>query len=92
MNSEIIVFTLNGCSHCSILKTKLKEQSYPFTEIEITNNQKLWDKVVEQTNHNVLPTVFIKLHGTDTGPVYIPGKDFENADDLITKIKKHLEN
>lgn len=90
MNSKLIIFTLNGCSHCNTLKSKFKEESIPFTEIEITNNQKLWDRVVEQTNHNVLPTVFIKQEGTDDGPVFIPGKDFQNPDDLIPKIKKHL--
>jgi glutaredoxin len=90
MISQIIVFTLNGCSHCKILKTKFKESSIPFTEIEITANQKIWDKVVEQTGHNVLPTVFIKIEGTDEGPIFIPGKDFQNPDDLIPKIQKHL--
>lgn len=90
MSSQVVVFTLNGCSHCTSLKTKLENVSIPFTEIEITSNQKIWDKVVEQTGHNVLPTVFIKKEGTDLGPIFIPGKDFENVDDIIPKIKIHL--
>lgn len=90
MSSQIIVFTLNGCSHCTILKTKFTEESIPFTEIEITANQKIWDKVVEQTGHNVLPTVFIKKEDTDVGLIFIPGKDFKNPEELIPKIKKHL--
>ncbi len=90
MSSELIVFTLKGCSHCTILKNKLNEETIPYTEIEITNNQKLWDSVVDQTGHNVLPTVFIKMEGSDTGPIYIPGIDFKNPDELIQKIKKHL--
>lgn len=87
---EIIVFTLDGCSHCVILKSKLNEETIPFTEIEITLNEKIWDKVVEQTGHNVLPTVFIKYEDTDTGPVFVPGKDYESPEDLIPKIKNHL--
>jgi glutaredoxin len=87
---EIIVFTLDGCSHCLVLKSKLNEETIPFTEIEITLNEKIWDKVVEQTGHNVLPTVFIKYEDTDTGPVFIPGKDYESPEDLIPKIKNHL--
>ena len=87
---EIIVFTLDGCSHCVILKSKLNEETIPFTEIEITLNEKIWDKVVEQTGHNVLPTVFIKYEDTDTGPVFIPCKDYESPEDLIPKIKNHL--
>lgn len=90
MNSEVILFTLNGCSHCVNLKKKLNEETILFTEIEVTNNQNLWDKVVEQTGHNVLPTVFVKKQNTDVGPIFIPGKDFEHPDDLIPKLKKHL--
>jgi glutaredoxin len=90
MSSEVVIFTLNGCSHCIDLKDKLNDVSIPFTEIEITNNQKLWDKVVNQTGHNVLPTIFIKKQNTDTGPVLIPGKDFNNVNEVIPKIKIHL--
>lgn len=90
MSSQVVVFTLNGCSHCINLKTKLNEISIPYTEIEITSNQKIWDKVVEQTGHNVLPTVFIKKENTDVGLVFIPGRDFENVDDIVPKIKIHL--
>jgi glutaredoxin len=90
MNSELIVFSLNGCVHCSNLKLKLNEETIPFTEIEIGSNQKIWDKVVEQTGHNVLPTIFIKNKDSDTGPVFVPGRDFKNPDEVIPKIKKHL--
>jgi len=90
MSSEVVIFTLNGCSHCTNLKTKLTEETISFTEIEITDNEKIWDSVVEQTGHNVLPTVFIKKLNTDEGPVFIPGKDFEYPEDLIPKIKKHI--
>lgn len=90
MSNQIFVFTLNGCSHCVNLKNTLKKHKIEFTEIEISNNGKLWDKVVEQTGHNVLPTVFVKLDDKDDGPVYIPGKDFQNSDDLVLKIKKYV--
>jgi glutaredoxin len=90
MSSEIILFTLNGCFHCVSLKKKLEEETISFTEIEVTKNQNLWDKVVEQTGHNVLPTVFVKKENTDIGPIFIPGKDFEKPDDLILKLKKHI--
>ena len=49
MSSEVVIFTLNGCSHCTNLKTKLTEETISFTEIEITDNEKIWDSVVEQT-------------------------------------------
>ena len=52
--------------------------------------KEIWDKVVEQTGHNSLPTVFIALDGSDEGPVYVPGRDYDNRDDLIKKIKIYV--
>ncbi len=88
--NEIIVFTLNGCSHCVILKDSLTEKKIPFAEIEITSNKKIWDQVVEQTGHNVLPTVFIKKENSEVGPVYVPGRDFNSPDEIIPILEKFL--
>ena len=90
MSNNVIVFTLNGCGHCVELKKELKKQQITFNEIEISNNKEIWDKVVEQTGHNSLPTVFISLDGSDEGPVYVPGRDYDSRDDLIKKIKIYV--
>ena len=87
MSNKLILFTLNGCGHCKNLKGKLKELSVPFTEIDVDSNQKLWDQVVEQTGHNVLPTVFIKKENTDEGPVYVPGRDYKTEDEIVEILK-----
>lgn len=88
--NEIIVFTLDGCGHCDSLKSELRVQDIQFTEIEIGLNQKIWNQVVEQTGHNVLPTVFIKKENTETGPVYVPDRDFKSVDEIVTILKKYL--
>jgi glutaredoxin len=87
MSSSIIIFTLNGCFHCTNLKNRLNELNIPFIDVEIGQNQKLWDQVVEQTGHNVLPTVFIKKDNTDEGPVYVPGRDYKTEDEIVEIIK-----
>jgi glutaredoxin len=87
MSNTIIVFTLNGCGHCKNLKKRLSDISIPFTEIEIGKNEKIWNQVVEQTGHNVLPTVFIKKEDSEDGPVYIPGRDYQNEDEIVEIIK-----
>lgn len=87
---EIVIFTLDGCSHCLEVKKILKDNNFNYIDIEITNNSKIWDQVIKQTNHNVVPTVFIKTDNSDEGPIYIPGKDFNSAEELLEKIKKHL--
>lgn len=90
MSNKVLLFTLNGCSHCKTLKEKLREESIPFTEIEVTQNQKLWNQVVQQTNNEFLPTFFIKTEGTDEGPVFCPDKDFKDNDEALEIIKKYM--
>lgn len=89
-NNVIIVFTLNGCGHCVELKKKLKQNEIDFKEIEIMSNQLIWDKVVEQTGYNTLPTVYVALNGGDDGPVFIPEKDYKTQDELIENLKKYV--
>jgi glutaredoxin len=90
MPNKIIVFTLNGCSHCSELKEKMNESSIPYVEIEIEENQKIWDQVINQTGDNALPTVFISLEGGDEGPVFVAGRDFTDKEPFIEILKTYI--
>lgn len=90
MSHQIVVFTLSGCRFCVDLKKELKKSEIIFTEIEISNNQTIWDKVVEQTGHNLLPTVYVNKEGTDEGPVYVPTRDFNSPNEIIKIIKTFL--
>ena len=90
MSNKIIVFTLNGCGHCLVLKKQLNEDNIEFTEIEVSKNNEVWDQVVKQTGHNSLPTVFISLNGEDDGPVFVPGRDYKDKDEIIKIIKTYI--
>lgn len=84
---SIVIFSLDGCFHCKNLKKSLNKLNISFIDVEIGQNQKLWDKVVEQTGHNVLPTVFIKQENTEDGPIYIPGRDYQTEDEIVEILK-----
>lgn len=90
MANTIILFTLNGCNHCVSLKNRLNLSNIPYQDIEITQNKKIWDQVVNQTGHNVLPTIFIKKPDDDNGPVFVPGRDYQNEDEIFEIIKTYL--
>lgn len=90
MSNAIIIFTMKGCSNCTELKNSLNELKIPFTELPIDEYRRIWEQVVKQTGFRNLPTIFIKEDYTDTGPVYIPGRDFDTKDQIIEIIKGHL--
>ena len=90
MSKQLIIFTLEGCGHCKELKNKVKEESIPFTEIEVSRNKELWNKVVEQTKNEYLPAFFIKSDGVDSGPIFCPERDFKGVEDAVNIIKSHI--
>ena len=88
---KLIIFTLNGCDHCNSLKKRLNSLSYSFNEIEISNNQNIWNQVVEQTGYNLLPTLYITQDDSDEGMVFVPGRDHKNEDEAIQIVEKYIE-
>jgi len=88
--NKILIFTLNSCVYCQELKERLIELSIPFDDIEITLNRKIWDHVISQTGYDLLPTVFIKDGDDGNGLIYIPGRDFQSANEIIEIIKNQL--
>ena len=88
--NNIVVFTLKGCGHCVELKKELIVREIPYNEIEISENEEIWNQVVKQTGHNALPTVFIGLEGNENGPVFVAGRDFNTKEEAIEKIRKYI--
>ena len=90
MGNNIIIFTLDGCEYCDNLKNKLNNLNIPFQEFEITRNRTIWNQVIEQTGLDTLPTVFIREDYDDTGPVYMPGRDYESQEEILEIIKSYI--
>jgi glutaredoxin len=88
--NDIIIFTLNGCSHCVELKKSLIELEIDYTEIVVDDNEEIWNQVINQTGHNSLPTVYISINGSDEGPVFVPERDFNSKEECIEIIKKYV--
>ena len=90
MANKIIIFTMDGCIHCKSLKKRLRVDSIPYVEVDIDNNQDLWNDVVNQTGHNVVPSIYIQKDENENGPIYIPGKDFEDEDEIVKIIRTYI--
>lgn len=90
MAYTVNVFSLNGCSHCKVLKEELNKESIPYVEFEVTQNKKIYDKVVEQTKVDALPTVYLQDPETGSGPIFVAGRDFYTKEEALEKIKKYL--
>ena len=91
MAYTVNVFTLNGCSHCKILKEELNKNGIPFKEFEVREHKEIYDQIVEITKVDALPTVFLQNPETESGPIFVAGRDFETKEQAMLKIKKYLK-
>ncbi len=90
MAYSINIFTINGCSHCKVLKEELSKQGIEYDEFEVNKNRKIYDEVVKLTNLDALPTVYLQDPQTLSGPIFVAGRDFNTKEEAIEKIKKYL--
>jgi glutaredoxin len=90
MQYTVNIFTLEGCSHCKTLKEELKKQSIPYTEFEVNKFRKIYDSILAITKEDALPTVYLQNPETDSGPVFVAGRDFNTKEEAIEKIRKYI--
>ncbi len=90
MKNEIVIFTLNNCGFCQSLKKRLTSHKIEFKEVEISQNPQLWDKIVEETGEDYVPTVFIRNGDKDDGRLYSPDKDFKDENEIFLIILKSI--
>ena len=85
---EVFVFSLSDCIHCKDLKTKLNNSKISFKDLDIDQHESIWEEILKQTGDNVVPTVCL-YDGNEKAHIFVPGKDFNNGDEVIEIIKKY---
>ena len=81
---EINVFSMKGCPHCDNLKNKLKENNIEFVEIDIDDNNLLYERFSKKVDNEFLPAILIGK------TAYVPEKSFTTIDEAVELVKKHL--
>jgi glutaredoxin len=73
------------------VKGLLSKESIPFKEIIVEQNKDIWNKVKEQVGEDcLLPSIFIQENTEGVGTIYIPGRDFHSAGEILTIIKNKI--
>jgi glutaredoxin len=57
---EMVTFTLNGCEHCEHLERGLKSLNIPYTDIDVSNNPFLGDKIEHLYKCKSYPMIVLK--------------------------------
>ena len=56
---EVVVFTMKGCPHCDTLKKILVEKKITFTEKDVDDNEKIYEKFSKAVDNEYLPAILI---------------------------------
>ena len=81
---EINIFSMKGCPHCDNLKNKLKENNIEFVELDIDDNNLLYERFSKKVDNEFLPAILIGK------TAYVPDKSFNTIDEAVELVKKHL--
>ena len=75
---------MKGCPHCDNLKNKLKENNIEFVEIDIDDNELLYERFSKKVNNEFLPAILVGK------TAYVPEKSFTTIDEAVELVKKHI--
>jgi glutaredoxin len=82
---EVKIFSMKGCPHCDNLKNKLKESKINFVEIDVDENEKLYESFSKKVENDFLPAILIDK------TAFLPDKSFNTIDEAVVQIKTHLQ-
>ena len=81
---EVRVFSMKGCPHCDNLKNKLRENNIEFVELDVDDNELLYERFSKKVKNEFLPAMLIDK------TAYVPEKSFNTIDEAVELVKKHL--
>ena len=92
MDKFVVVFTMDGCPYCVMMKDQLNEQSIDFVELDIDKNEEEYELFKKITNNEFVPSFMIyeKVGGKHVPSFYCPERDFNEITEGVEIIKKRL--
>ena len=93
MDKLLILFTMEGCPYCEIIKTQLKESNIPFEVRDIHEHNDEYEMFVEITDNEFVPAFMIveSPDGNDhKSYLFAPERDFNEIEEGVSIIKEHF--
>tara|TARA_R100000781_G_scaffold36348_1_gene25743 strand:+ start:842 stop:1243 length:402 start_codon:yes stop_codon:yes gene_type:complete len=81
--SKIRIYTSETCPYCKQLKQKFEEKNIEFENKLINEFKDEWQDIINLTEMPTVPTIKYM------GEYFIPGRDFQNPEQLISKLKNY---
>lgn len=80
---KVVVYSLSDCPACNELKEKLDKVGLVYENVEMANNDKMWDKLEEMGGSEYVPQIQVEGY-------LIKENEYETINDLISKTLTNL--
>jgi glutaredoxin len=92
MDKLVVLFTMNGCPFCDMMKSQLTEGNVEFIERDIEEHSDEYDLFVEATGSEYVPAVMIikDAFGEPKSTAYVPDKDYMTIEEGVEIIKQRI--
>lgn len=93
MDKVLIVYTMEGCPYCDMIKNQLKENSIDFYDRDISKYEKEFDMFVEVVGSDYVPAFMIVENANSDEPtphLFTPENDFSTIDEGVEIIKQFI--
>ena len=87
---QIVIYSQNGCSHCSELKNLLEQEGIAYTVTDIDNKKEDWQVISESTGNEYVPQVLIVDPSDESGRILAPDRDFDDVSECVQHIMTEL--
>jgi glutaredoxin len=93
MDKVVVLFTMEGCPYCEMMKNKLSEEKLLFIERDINEHKEEYDMFVEITENDFVPAFMIIESPQDNPQSYLfaPERDFNEIDEGVEIIREYFK-
>lgn len=92
-NKIVVLYSMDGCPHCTNIKSMLKENNIDYLEHNIREYEKEYNEFVKETKNEYLPAfTLIKINRENDYEVdfLTPDDSFNDLNEAVDKIKHFL--
>jgi len=94
MDKVVILFTMESCPYCHMLKEMLDKENIIYYDRDINKHKEEYDMFVEVTKNEFVPAFMLIESPESEEPstnLYTPERDFDDLDDGVSIIKEFFE-
>lgn len=82
-HKNIVVYSLDGCPACNELKDKFDKLGLTYENVEMTDNDEMWDKLTQMGGSEYVPQVRVEEY-------LIKEEEYDDVNELIGKTLSNL--